>query len=256
MTRGREPYDAADAVFRWAEDASVDRRELPDAAEIRATIAASWLRPPAEEARLAAWEERHGFALPRGLRAWLAISDGLFHGGGRAPLVHPLASIGPMIPFARVPGLLVQPESWFELGNPGAETVCIDLGYRWPGPGGDRPLFTSGDDDRGRAPMVIAPSFEAWLARIVREGGREFWLDAGFAALGDPWAEHRRHAPPPILPDRLRPLAGRARLLLAWTTDDRALAARLGISRADAEALLRHLQHQPAAIPTVAAAGG
>jgi len=253
VTRDREASDAAEAVFRWADDANVDPRVLPDPAEIRAMIAASWLRPPAEESRLAAWEERHGFALPRGLRAWLAISDGLYHGSGRAPLVHPLASIGPMIPFARMPGLLVQPESWFELGNPGAETVCIDLGYRWPG--GDRPLFTSGDDDRGRAPMVIAPSFEAWLARIVREGCREFWLDPGFPALGDPWTEHRRHVPPPALPDRLRLLAGRARPLLAWTTDDRALAARLGVSRQDAETLLRYLQHQPVAT-AVAAAGG
>ena len=56
-----------------------------------------------------------------------------------------------MVPFARVPDLVVQPESWFELGNPNVETVCIDLAYRWPG--GDCPIFTSGDDQtRSRAP--------------------------------------------------------------------------------------------------------
>ena len=56
-------------------------------------------------------------------------------------MIHPLSAIGPMVPFARMPGLVIQPESWFELGNPNVETVCIDLGYRWPGgghPGGYR----------------------------------------------------------------------------------------------------------------------
>ena len=43
-----------------------------------------------------------------------------------------------------MPDLVVQPESWFELGNPNVETICIDLAYRWPG--GGYPIFTSGDD--------------------------------------------------------------------------------------------------------------
>src|SRR5262249_57708767 len=116
---------------------------------------------------------------------------------------------GPMIPFAGVPGLVVQPESWFELGNPGTETVCIDLAYTWPG--GDCPIFTSGDDLRGTTPRLIAPSFAAWFVRLLHEGGREYWFDAGFHPLGDPWAEHRRRVPIPPLPHRLRALAPRIR---------------------------------------------
>jgi hypothetical protein len=187
------------------------------------------------------WEERHGFALPRGLRIWLELSDGLYRFG---PLIHPLSAIGPMIPFARVPELLVQPESWFELGNPGSETVCIDLGYQWPG--GDCPIFSSGDDGRRTAPRIIAPSFEHWLMRLLSEGGREYWLDRGFNALGDPWVEHRRHTPAPPLPERLRSLAARVLPLVRTGADDRAIASSLGISRFDVEAIFRHLQHAAA----------
>ncbi len=46
------------------------------------------------------WEQRHGYRLPPGLRAWLMLSNGLFRSG---PLIHPISAIGPMIPFARVP---------------------------------------------------------------------------------------------------------------------------------------------------------
>src|SRR4051794_6075238 len=144
---------------------------------------ASPLRPRAGLRRIRAWERRYGHGLPEGLRAWLAISDGLY--GPDGPLIHPLTAIGPMIPFARVPDLVVQPESWFELGNPGrGETVCIDLAYRWPG--GDCPIFLSGDSESGTAPRVIAPSFESWFVRVLSEGGREYWFDPDFVPLGDP----------------------------------------------------------------------
>ncbi len=157
------------------------------------------------------------------------------------PLVHPLAAIGPMIPFARVPGLVVQPESWFELGNPGRETVCMDLAYRWPG--GDCPVFASGDDERGTAPRLIADSFESWLLRVLAEGGREYWLDPDFSPLGNPWAEHLLRAPKPPLPERLRPLAPRVLPLMHPGADDRSIATMLGVTRGDVEALFRHLQH-------------
>ena len=75
-----------------------------------------------------------------------------------------------MVPFARVPDLLIQPESWFELGNPGPETVCIDLGYRWPG--GGLPVFTSGDDLRASPPRLIATGFAEWFLRLLEGGGR------------------------------------------------------------------------------------
>ena len=197
------------------------------------------LRPGAGMRRLGGWERRYGHVLPESLRLWLAISDGLFTPNG--PLIHPLTAIGPMIPFASVPGLIVQPESWFELGNPGRETICIDLGYTWPG--GDCAVFLSGDDDLGSKPRVIARSFGDWLARLLAEGGREFWFDPGFRTLGDPWTEHRQHVPTPHLPDRLKSLTVRVLPLMTTGADDRSIATMLGVSTNDVEALFRHLQH-------------
>ncbi len=200
------------------------------------------LRPGATPQEIRGWENRYGFALPPSLRAWIAVSDGLLSSEG--PLIHPLAAIGPMVPFAKVPEPVVQPESWFELGNPGRETVCIDLAYRWPG--GDCPLFASGDDQLGTKPRVIASGFAEWLTRLLAEVGREYWLDPNFRSLGDPWAAHRRHVPMPPLPDRLKPFARRALPLMRTGADDRSVAAMLGVTRGDVEALFRHLQHVPA----------
>jgi hypothetical protein len=227
---------------RWAKALGIDPRALPDADRLEQLFetGADPCRPGAEPRLIAAWERRHGFRLPRGLSAWLRLSNGFYRGG---PLVHPVSAIGPMIPFARMAGLIVQPESWFELGNPGEETVCIDLAYTWPG--GDHPIFTSGDDLRGSPPRLIAPSFEAWFLRLLHEGGREYWFDPSFVSLGDPWREHRRRTPPPPLPAHLRPLAPRLRPHLGPDADDRSLAASFGISRGDVEILFRHLQHEP-----------
>ncbi len=94
------------------------------------------------------------------------LSNGLYRSG---PLIHPISAIGPMIPFARVPEMLVQPESWFELGNPNLQTICIDLAYRLPG--GGHPIFTSGDDARGSPPRIIARGFEEWFLELLRQGG-------------------------------------------------------------------------------------
>ena len=146
-----------------------------------------------------------------------------------------------MIAFARMPEVVVQPESWFEIGNPGPETICIDLGYRWPGE--DYPLFLSGDDQRGSSPRLIATGFTPWFLKLLHEGGRPFWFDPGFRYLGDPWVEHRRRTPPPPLPDRLRPLAGQIEPLMRAGADDRMIADVLGITRGDVEVLFRHLQH-------------
>ena len=187
------------------------------------------------------WEKRHDFSLPRALTAWLGLSDGLYRD---VPLIHPLTAIGPMIPFAKMPEMVVQPESWFELGNPGRETVCIDLGYRWPG--GDYPIFTSGDDRNESPPRLIAPSFSSWFVQLLREGGREFWFDHDFVSLGDPWVEHRRRVPAPSLPERLQPLATLIKPLMRDDLDERSLASSLGITRSDVEALFRHLQHAQA----------
>ncbi len=234
-------------VGRWAETVGIDPSRLPEPRTLLdrfgSGLSANPCRPPADPRRVEAWERGHGFRLPHALRAWLLLSDGFYRGG---PLIHPLTAIGPMIPFARVPDLLVQPESWFELGNPETETVCIDLGYRWPG--GDSPIFVSGDDQRGSVPRLIARSFEDWFLRLLHEGGREFWFDPDFVSLGDPWSEHRRRAPAPPLPERLRPLAPRVLPLMRPGADDRQIATCLGITRGDVEALFRHLQHLPTGV--------
>jgi hypothetical protein len=229
-----------DLVGRWVEAVGID----PSLAPTPATLAQGFggyadpLRPGAEEQQVEAWERRYGFRLPHGLRSWLLLSNGFYLNG---PLIHPLSAIGPMVPFASVPDLLVQPESWFELGNPNVETVCIDLAYRWPG--GDYPIFTSGDDQSHSRPRIIARSFESWFLEVLRQGGREFWFDAEFGELGDPWVEHRRHTPVPPLPERLRPLAPHVMPLMRPGADERSIASSLGISRGDVETLFRHLQH-------------
>lgn len=229
-----------EAVRRWAEAVEVNPAALPSPYALAETFPPDACRPPTSSHRIATWQHRHGFRLPRGLVAWLSLSDGLYL-DPLTPLIHPLMAIGPMIPFARVPGLLIQPESWFELGNPGEETVCIDLAYSWPG--GGCPIFTSGDDERSTRPRLIAPGFEAWLLRLLHEGGRSYWFDSGFKGLGDPWDEHRHRTPAPPLPARLQPLAARVRPLMRPGADDHSIAHALGISRADVESLFRHLQH-------------
>jgi hypothetical protein len=233
--------ELVDRVSRWAAAAGVPRRDAPTPAALASAFrdSADVCRPPAGPAAVDAWERRHGYRLAPALRAWLLLSDGFYLRGN--PLIHPLSAIGPMIPFARVPGLVVQPESWFELGNPNVETVCIDLGYRWPG--GGHPIFTSGDDQSHSPPRVIAPSFEAWFLEVLRQGGRESWFDGGFVDLGHPWQAHRVNAPAPPLPPRLRPLAPRVLPLMRPGADDRSIASALGITRGDVEALFRHLQH-------------
>ncbi len=229
-----------DVVRRWAVAVGFDPGEQSALCVLASVFPADACRPPAPAHRLANWQRRHGFRLPPGLACWLSLSDGLYR-DALTPLIHPLMAIGPMIPFARMPGLVVQPESWFELGNPGEETVCIDLAYCWPG--GGCPIFTSGDDERSTRPRLIATSFESWLLRLLREGGRSYWLDPGFKGLGDPWDEHRHRTPVPPLPARLKPLASRVRPLMRPGVDDRSIAHSLGISRADVESLFRHLQH-------------
>jgi len=231
----------SDRLAWWAEAAGVDPALLPGPAALAADFGPDACRPPACGRQVSSWEVRHGYRLPRGLRAWLLLSDGFY---GEGPLIHPLTAIGPMIPFARVPDLVVQPESWFELGNPGVETVCIDLAYALPG--GGCPVFASGDDQRGTRPRIIAPGFDAWFLRLLDAGGREYWLDPDFAPLGDPWREHQHRTPVPPLADRLMTLAPRVLPLMRPGADDRVIASDLGITRGDLEAIFRHLQHAPA----------
>ena len=230
-----------DLLGRWVASVGIDPSLAPTPAVVDAGFGRRPrpCRPGTDPRQIDAWERRHGYMLPASLRAWLVLSNGFYLDQG--PLIHPLSAIGPMVPFARVRDLVVQPESWFELGNPNVETVCIDLAYRWPG--GDCPIFTSGDDQSQSPPRVIAPGFESWFLRLLRRGGREYWFEPGFAGLGDPWVEHRRHTPAPELPDRLRTLAPHVLTLMRPGADDRVIASSLGISRGDVEAIFRHLQH-------------
>jgi hypothetical protein len=195
-------------------------------------------RPGADPKLIAAWEERHGYRLPHGLKAWLRLSDGLF---GPGPFIHPIGAIGPMIPFARVPELIVQPESWFELGNPYVQTICIDLAYRLPG--GSYPIFTSGDDSCASRPRLIARSFEEWFLELLRQGGREYWFEPEFTDLGDPWQSHRRHVAHPTLSGRLAPFADRVARLVHAGANERRIASSLGLSRGELESIFRYLQH-------------
>ena len=182
-------------------------------------------RPGADARTICDWEKRHGYRLPAGLRAWLMLSNGLF---GAGPLIHPISAIGPMIPFARVPDLIVQPESWFELGNPNLQTVCIDLAYRLPD--GGCPIFTSGDDASHSPPRIIARSFEEWFLELLRHGGREYWFDPEFIDFGDPWQSHRYHVANPPLSGGLRSFADRVERLLRSGADEREIARDLGLT--------------------------
>lgn len=237
--------DLCERVARWAETLGVEPRRVPTAADLSASFQGKPepCRPGIDARAIDEWERRHGFALPQSLRAWMLLSNGFYTRKG--PLIHPLSGIGPMVPFARMPGIVVQPESWFELGNPNVETVCLDLGYHWPGTEGGPPIFTSGDDQTASRPRVIARSFEAWFLDVLALGGEEYWFEPGFEDLGEPWEAHRRLAPAPPLPDRLRPLAPQVLSLMRPGADDRRIATTLGISRGDVEALFRHLQHVP-----------
>ena len=175
-----------DRVSCWIAWGGIDERLAPGAVALTGGFPAngeSCRAGGADPRSIADWEEQHAAISCRmASKPWLRLSNGLF---GRGPFIHPITAIGPMIPFARVPEMLVQPESWFELGNPNLQTICIDLGYRLPG--GSYPIFTSGDDDSGSPPRIIARSFEEWFLELLRQRGREYWFDAGFVDFGDPW---------------------------------------------------------------------
>lgn len=238
--------ELADFVDDWMARLGFDPGRAPDryALEVGFPEALEPSRPGASAEEIAAWEDRHGYRFPAGLRTWLLLSNGLYRSG---PLIHPISAIGPMIPFARVPDMIVQPESWFELGNPNLQTVCIDLAYRLPG--GGHPIFTSGDDALGCPPRIIAGSFDDWFIELLRQGGREYWFDPDFEGFGSPWASHRRYAPSPGLSESLRRLADRVPTLVHAGAGEREIAERLGVSHQDVEQILRHLQHVGAVSP-------
>jgi hypothetical protein len=227
-------------VNRWIGMGGIDAR-LGPAASVLATGFQHEPHPcrrGADPRAIADWEDRYGYRLPAGLRSWLLLSNGLYRQGS---LIHPISAIGPMIAFARVPEMIVQPESWFELGNPNHQTICIDLAYRLPG--GGSPIFTSGDDEAHSSPRIVARSFDEWFLELLRQGGREYWFDPRSADHGDPWQLHRRHVAHPALPSRLRAFSDRVSELFRAGIDELAIATELGLCRGDVEVIFRHLQH-------------
>ena len=180
------------------------------------------------------------------------LSNGLFGGG---PLIHPISAIGPMVPFARVPGPGRAARELVRAGQSRTvRPICIDLAYRLPG--GGYPIFTSGDDESGSPPRIIARSFEEWFLELLRQGGREYWFDPGFADFGDPWQSHRRHVAGASVAGRLRSSPTACAGLHAGGADERKIAASLGLSRGDVESIFRHLQHVDARIAFLRAASG
>lgn len=234
------PNRLVELVDRWLSWGGVPSAHRPDPAVLASGFGPDSVHPGAPPDAIAGWENRHGFQLPTGLRSWLLLSDGLHRDG---PLIHPISAIGPMILFGRMDDLHIQPESWFELGNPNIETVCIDLAYRWPG--GGCPIFVSGDEEAGTKPRIIAKSFEEWFLEMLAHGGREYWLDPGFIDYGPPWEAHRKYTPQPSLPAPLRPYAAEVGPLVDAGVDEREIAARTGLTHDDVEAIIRHLQHVP-----------
>ncbi len=228
-------------VNRWIGSGGIDSGLAPGQDVLAAGFQqeANPCRPGALPGAISAWEDRHGYRLPAGLRSWLLLSNGLYR---RGPLIHPISAIGPMIAFARVPEMIVQPESWFELGNPNQQTICIDLAYRLPG--GGCPIFTSGDDEARARPRIIARSFDEWFLELMRQGGREYWFDPRSADHGDPWQLHRRHVAHPTLPGRLGAFTDRVAALFHAGTDELQIATELGLTRGDVELIFRHLQHR------------
>ncbi len=65
--------------------------------------------------------------------------------------------------------MLVQPESWFELGNPNRQTICIDLAYRLPG--GSYPIFTSGDEEMRQFAADHRPELRGVVSRVTAARG-------------------------------------------------------------------------------------
>jgi len=239
----------ANLVDLWCEAVKVASPLRPTREQIGRCFAgiSEACRPGVNSSRLQSWERRFGYPLPESLKVWLRLSDGFY--GADGPLIHPLSSLGPMVPFAEIPGLTMQPESWFELGNPNRETVCIDLGYRWPG--GDYPLFISGDDEQATRPRLIAPGFTSWFLKVLYRGGAEYWLEPDFAPMGDPWDEHRRQVTLPPLPASLQPYSHQVRELLGRGDDDGSIARKLGISRTEIESIVRHIQHDTSGFAAV-----
>ncbi len=234
----------AETVRRWAQICAIPREYVPSAQRLLDGFGTgeSSLRPPLEPAELRSWELRYDVVLPPSLRAWLLISNGFYRD---MPLVHPLSAIGPIVLFGYLPGMFIQPETWYELGNPNVETIGVDLAYHWPDPRGDCPIFTSGDQSLRKAPRVIAHSFTAWFLRLLEQGGREFWMEPGFQPLGDAWSEHRKNVPQPSLPTHLKVVTEKVERLIEGETDERTMIRTLDLQPSELEQILRHLQHRP-----------
>ena len=183
-----------DLVGRWVASVGIDPAARADAAELWSAASGQARSVPAGPIprEIDAWERRHGFRLPESAPRLAPALERLLWPTG--PLIHPLAAIGPMVPFARVPDLVVQPESWFELGNPNVETICIDLAYRLARAATARssPRATTSAEPAAGDRHELRDWFLG-----CSTGGPRVLVRPGFVDLGDPWAAHRRNTPGP-----------------------------------------------------------
>lgn len=241
-----------DSVQRWAQTCGIAPERLPSSRHLIDNFGSGddALREPLRPDQLRAWERRHDIFLPASLRALLLITNGFYRG---MPFVHPLEAIGPIILFGQMPGMLIQPETWFEFGNPNVETIGVDLGYTWPTHGGDYPIITSGDTSKGRYPRVIASGFAEWFLQLLDSGGNEFWMEPGFRSLGDAWTEHRLRAPQPSLSRHLMPIVSEVESMILQSADERTIADAHGLDFFELEQILRHVQHRTPSGSTIPA---
>ena len=216
-----------DLVGRWVASVGIDPELAPTAGRAGdAGSAAGRTLPARRPTRARSTPGSAGTASrsPRALRAWLLLSDGFYLRRPADPPALGDRPDGPVRAGAR-PGGPAR-----ELVRAGQPRTSRPSASTWPtaGPGGDCPIFTSGDDQSRSPPRMIATELRGWFLELLHQGGREYWFDPGFADLGDPWVEHRAPHPRPPLPDRLRPLAPQVLALMRPGADDRSIASTPG----------------------------
>ena len=151
------------------------------------------------------------------------------------------------------PAWSIQPESWFELGNPNLET---DLHRPRLSLAGRRlPALHLGRRRTSKPPEADRPRVHRLVPAAPPPRGAEYWFDPGFSPSATPGSSTAGRSPRP--PARSAPTA-RPQDPRAGRPGARRALDRLGPGdlRADVEAILRHLQHAPADYAEMSAESG
>lgn len=201
------------------------------------------LGPPLGQAQLARWESTHGFRLPFGLKCWLAIADGLVVNGVR--WIHPIRCVGPTVRFGPGGGLLQQPASWYEFGNPNDSPVNMDLIFTADRDEEPAPIFVSTAEPE-EAYRVVARHFAEWFENVIAAGFQPYWTTAAPAEWVDPVALHYGRVSPPKLSPKLCRICKQVGDQLSDGADERVLMARHGLSRGELESLISAYQYRRA----------